>query len=198
MVLTCIICSPSIQQAHFVFIRPFPSRDDPVGMASRPLYLLVNGRTSKARGHFAIFIPNASDVDQAPSKDWSCAGAVIHVVGNPMIGFHHQFKRNFNTYGWKTLVTAVLLGHVQHSLHVDPSAAKYSEDTVALGTLDAAALQVPTPRKSDIRAPVDGVCAFIQVTPWWPMLTQPSGGQQTLPGVDHGIRAASGQPGLLG
>jgi hypothetical protein len=42
----------------------------------------------------------------APSKDWSCAGTVIHVVGNPMIGFHHQFKRNFNTYGWKTLVTA--------------------------------------------------------------------------------------------
>jgi hypothetical protein len=96
-------------------------------------------------------------VGKTPSKTETCKGTVIHVVGNPMAGFFHEFKRNYNTYASKSLGTVVLLGYIQESLHVDPSSSAFSTDVVALGSLDAAALQVPAPGQSDVRAPVDGV-----------------------------------------
>ena len=145
-------------------------------MASRPVYLLIDGRTSKARGHFATFIPNASDINQTPSQNQPCTGTVIHVVGNPMIGFHHEFKRNYNTASstsFRSLAPAILLGSVQQSLHADPpsSTTNFSTDTSALGALDVAALQVPCPAKSDVRAPVDGVCACLLLL--WTIITYP-------------------------
>lgn len=130
-------------------------------MAQRPVYLFVYGRSSRSRGHFAIFIPNALDVNQPPSVNETCTGTVIHVVGSPLMGFYHEFKRNYNTYGSKSFSAAVLLGYVQESLHVDPSTNVVSKDIVPLGALDAAALQVPGPEKSDVRAPVDGVCVLL-------------------------------------
>lgn len=76
-----------------------------------------------------------------------------------MTGFFYEFKRNDNTYQDTSLGTAVLLDHVEESLHVDSSSGDFSTDVVPLGSLDAAALQVPPPGKSDVRAPVDGVSA---------------------------------------
>ncbi|KAK4042334.1 hypothetical protein C8A01DRAFT_33537 [Parachaetomium inaequale] len=139
-------------------------------MTLRPVYPLIDGRTSKSRGHFAIFIPNAPDdvrVDQPPSSSspnnnpCTGTGTVIHVVGNPLIGLHHELKRNYNTSdASKSLATPILLGHIPQSLHVDPDPSThgfFTTDTTPRGSLDAAALQVPCPGKSDVRAPVDGV-----------------------------------------
>jgi hypothetical protein len=163
------------------------------------VYLFVSGRTSKARGHFAIFIPNASDEEKTPSKTEPCTGTVIHVVGNPMIGFSHEFKRNYNTSDdLKSLVRVVLLGHIQESLHVDSSSGTFSTDVLPLGPLDAAALQVPVPGRSDVRAPVDGVSVLVCVMAFLADVTVFSGGQQTLPGVDHGVCPVSGLAGVLG
>lgn len=78
-----------------------------------------------------------------------------------MTGFFHEFKRNYNTLDDNTLVTAVHLGAIEPSLHVDPSTAEFSLDRAALGALDAAALRVPCPGKSDVRAPVDGVYVLL-------------------------------------
>jgi hypothetical protein len=136
-------------------------------MSLRPIYLLVDGRTSKSGGHFAIFIPNAPEnANQPPSSSSTtnpscCTGTVIHVVGNPLIGFHHEFKRNYNTSdgdAFRSLATPILLGHVDPSLHADPTIPGFTTDTTPLGSLDAAALQVPCPGRSDVRAAVDGVC----------------------------------------
>ncbi|KAK4237714.1 hypothetical protein C8A03DRAFT_15779, partial [Achaetomium macrosporum] len=114
-------------------------------------------RTSKSRGHFAIFIPNASDIDQTPSKGQPCKGTVIHVVGNPLRGFYHEFKRSYNPYDELRPMAVVPLGYIQHPLVLDPSTDEYSTDQRGMGAHDAAALQVPPPGQSDVRAPVDGV-----------------------------------------
>jgi hypothetical protein len=124
-------------------------------MASRPIYLFVYSRTPKARGHFAIFVPN--DANQTPSTGQPCKGTIIHVVGNPLQGFYHEFKRNYDTYDELRPMTMVLLGSIQHSLVADPGTDDYSTDQCGRGALDAAALQVRPPGKSDVRAPVDGV-----------------------------------------
>jgi hypothetical protein len=107
-----------------------------------------------------------------------------------MAGFFHEFKRNYNTVDSISLGTTALLGFVQDSLHVDPSTKNFSTDTIALGALDAAALHVPVPGKSDVRTPVDGVGPCFGA--YRAGVDRSSGGQQALPGVDHGICAISG------
>ncbi|KAK4129509.1 hypothetical protein N657DRAFT_78851 [Parathielavia appendiculata] len=71
-----------------------------------------------------------------------------------------------------TLIMTVLLGYAGESLYADTSSDEVSSDQRALGPLDVAALEVPLPGKSDVRAPVDGVCSSIQrQLPWCSMLT---------------------------
>ncbi|KAK3900204.1 hypothetical protein C8A05DRAFT_36168 [Staphylotrichum tortipilum] len=120
--------------------------------APRPFYLCIDGRTPKARGHFALFLPNS------PSKSPpGSVGTVIHVVGNPLLGFFHEFKRNFNTADAKWPGKAVLLGYLLQDVHQDPESEGVWIGNLAEGVLEREALEVEVPPRGDVRAPVDGV-----------------------------------------
>lgn len=107
----------------------------------------------KQRGHFALFVPRLSDVELFPSKAQTCGGQIIHVVGNPLNGFVHEFKQDYDSL---SLSRVTFLGYL-----LEPPNGDYNlsaPDSVE-NALKAAALQVPTPPRSDPRAPVDGVSA---------------------------------------
>ena len=121
---------------------------EPREMSYRPVYLLKYQATGQGRKHVAIFIPNAAHVDKNPTdRNSGCLGTIIHVIGAPMSGFAHQFKRNYNSSESRNLESGTNLGSVD-SRHVhDPSTTQFSTDQQSSGAnmLDDLALRVPAP-----------------------------------------------------
>lgn len=87
-----------------------------------------------------MFIPNAT----MPN-----VGTVIHVKGNLLGGFEHEFKRNYGPE-YTTSVPRILdLGYVLASAVVDyPASAARVTDTTPIDRLEEEALQVPAPGPS--------------------------------------------------
>jgi hypothetical protein len=56
-------------------------------MAPRTIYLLAFRPGPRQRPHFAIWVPTAADPK---------VGSLIHVVGAPVAGFSHEFKRGYD------------------------------------------------------------------------------------------------------
>jgi hypothetical protein len=56
-------------------------------MAPRTIYLIAFRPGTRQRAHFAIWVPSAANPQ---------VGSLIHVVGAPMAGFSHEFKRAYN------------------------------------------------------------------------------------------------------
>lgn len=129
-------------------------------MATR-LVWLAKSRNSKAqRAHFAVFIPNTAHAAQDPNdRSIPCLGTQIHVVGTPMTGYVHEFKRNFDAASSPDIERLVRLCEVESSIVVDPeSDAGFSTDSAPRGRLDREALRVPAPgRNENFMAPVNDV-----------------------------------------
>ncbi|KAK5123974.1 hypothetical protein LTR85_002171 [Meristemomyces frigidus] len=126
-------------------------------MSRRPIYLAISRLNRSQRAHFAIFVPNEADADKDPNdRDVTCKGTLIHVVGTPMTGFVHEFKRNHDCGQAQPPRTVVNLGSVDAAHISKPSYKTPSGDDIGWGALDKIALQVAAPRKSeDSLAPVD-------------------------------------------
>jgi len=126
---------------------------------TRPVYLARTREGSQQRAHFAIFIPN-SVYRNAALDDYSqpCLGTLINVVGAPMTGFCHEFKRNYNIMASRGLQPLVYLGSIDSSIVTDPQTTAEAIDTTATGTLDGLALQILPPGVSqNFMAPVNDV-----------------------------------------
>ncbi|KEZ41051.1 hypothetical protein SAPIO_CDS7096 [Scedosporium apiospermum] len=123
---------------------------------SRPVYL-AKSRRGQQRAHFAIFIPHAAYSGLDPNdRSKPCIGTVIQVVGAPMLGYAHEFKRNYDREDADGVETFVHLGSVGPDHIVEPQTTAMSRDTVATGLLERIALQVPAPGVNEnFMAPVN-------------------------------------------
>lgn len=168
-------------------------------MAHRPVWLAKRRSSRSQRAHFAIFVPNAADATKDPNvRSVPCKGTSIHVVGAPMAGFQHEFKRNDDCGPDQDLETLVQIGWVNSDHVFDPPTDAFSTDDTPMGRLDAEALRVPAPRRSEnFMAPVNDVsfssAARTQDMFW--LLTS-SDHKQTMSRVDHGLCPPFGRPEL--
>lgn len=133
-------------------------------MANRAIYLAVSNRSSRQRGHFAIFVPNDAaahlTVDGGLSK---ATGTIIQVIGEPVMqGYKLEFKRNCDCETGHPVQKLVPLGYIDEKVIFtgDVPAEGISTDSVPTTALERAAAQIPPPPQGqDARAPIDGVSA---------------------------------------
>ncbi|BAE65154.1 unnamed protein product [Aspergillus oryzae] len=121
-------------------------------MAPRTIYLISTRSSKTQRAHFAIWVPSA----QQPTS-----GSLINVVGAPMIGFAHEFKRCYEPAGSTEPYEIWPIGEVDSAHIFDWPEGGCNIRTDPKGDLEIAAAQVPAPGVSrDTMAPVDHVCSF--------------------------------------
>lgn len=119
-------------------------------MAPRTIYLVSLRPSPRQRAHFAIWVPTAADPQ---------VGSLINVVGAPVIGFSHEFKRGYDPT--QTIQSCEMwpLGQVDSSHIVDfPIAGRVVVEQNPRGDLEIAATQVRPPGISaNFMAPVNDV-----------------------------------------
>ncbi|KAL3473550.1 hypothetical protein BJX99DRAFT_233375 [Aspergillus californicus] len=108
-------------------------------MPPRTIHILTSRFSPKQRAHFAIFVPSATDPQ---------TGSVINVVGAPMTGFMHEFKRVFNPTLSNEPYEIYPIGQVDSSHIVDWPGVICRTDTTPAGDIEVVACQVPAPRIS--------------------------------------------------
>ena len=117
-------------------------------MAERPVWIIKSKRSQSGRRHMAIFIPNLDCLNEDPNdKSKTCLGTKIHVTGAPMVGFCHEFQRNYSPTYDNTFDFAVKLASIDSTYVKDPPYATFSADQTALGKglVDDLAFRVPAP-----------------------------------------------------
>ncbi|RMD40423.1 hypothetical protein DV735_g4682, partial [Chaetothyriales sp. CBS 134920] len=126
-------------------------------MVQRPVWLAKFRGSKSQRAHFALFIPNATHANRNPNdRSAACKGTIIHVVGAPMAGYAHEFKRNYDCGASQDLENLVQIGWVDSEHVADPPTEAYSKDSTAIGRLEIEALRIPAPRRSEnFMAPVN-------------------------------------------
>lgn len=141
-------------------------------MAQRPVWLAKSRGSRSQRAHFSIFVPNAADAAIDPNAGSSCKGTVIHVVGAPMAGYGHEFKRNHDPSTSQDLENMVRIGWVNSEHVADPPTDDASQDDIPVGRMDAEALRVPAPRRNEnFMAPVNDVSLEVQLRECFFLLT---------------------------
>ncbi|KAK6810876.1 hypothetical protein RU639_013329 [Aspergillus parasiticus] len=116
-------------------------------MAPRTIYLNSTRSSKTQRAHFAIWVPSA----QQPTS-----GSLINVVGAPMIGFAHEFKRCYEPAKSTEPYEMWPIGEVDSAHIFDWPEGGCSIRTDPKGDLEIAAAQVPAPGISrDFMAPVN-------------------------------------------
>lgn len=128
-------------------------------MADRPVYLAKFRSSPNQRAHFAIYVPNADHAEKdISSMSTHSLGTLIHVIGAPMTGFFHEFKRNYDPTQSAFLQDIVRIASINSEHIRDPENSTLSKDNVAMGRLDFLALQLSAPRISqNFLAPINHV-----------------------------------------
>ncbi|KAL5358672.1 hypothetical protein BJX96DRAFT_146998 [Aspergillus floccosus] len=122
-------------------------------MASRTVYLVATRPSPSQRAHFAIFVPSATNPQ---------IGSIINVVGAPMMGFIHEFKRGYNLATIDTPYETCPIGHVDSARVVDWPDDCLATHTEPKGDIEIAASQIPAPRVSEnFTAPVNDVGSLL-------------------------------------
>ncbi|KAF4553642.1 Hypothetical protein D9617_6g093730 [Elsinoe fawcettii] len=123
----------------------------------KPVWLLKFQPAPRQRHHFAIFIPYKSCAGADPrASGATCKGTQIHVVGTPMGGFIHEFKRDFDCTASNSCVKAVRLGDMDAAL-ADEHNGGYVKEDRPRSQIDRLALTVQPPRGGQVATePVDG------------------------------------------
>lgn len=92
------------------------------------------------RAHWGLLIP---------ARGSSTKGKLIHVTGNVLRGFEHEFKRNYDVSHTTRPHRVVVIGHVADHIIVDvPGNGESSTDTTPHDNLERIALGVPAPGPS--------------------------------------------------
>ncbi|KAG8631132.1 hypothetical protein KVT40_000272 [Elsinoe batatas] len=115
-----------------------------------PLYLAKYQPTPSQRRHFGIFIPYPSHADHDPDdRPAPILGSQIHVIGNPMSGSVHEFKRAFNPFAkGERCEKLVLLGFIDGEFCSDgPEGVEgVVRDHVPRSRVERKAVRVEAPR----------------------------------------------------
>ncbi|GAB1200017.1 hypothetical protein APSETT444_009377 [Aspergillus pseudonomiae] len=116
-------------------------------MAPRDIFLVSIRRTTNIRAHFAIWAPSASDSEN---------GSLIEVVGTPMEGFKHQFRRGHAPTPISKKYAMWPIGTVDSAHIYDWPHGFTATHEDPRGDLETTACQVPAPRASEnFMAPVN-------------------------------------------
>ena len=123
-------------------------------MAQRKIWLIKKRQNSRQRSHFAIFVPDPKHADCDPHDRASghAIGTLIHVTGSPFSGYVHEFKLNFDNASDEGFGSALQIGSIDEQYIQDPPHREFKRSPDPLGyvpQIDAVALQVPPPRKSE-------------------------------------------------
>ncbi|KAF4553641.1 Hypothetical protein D9617_6g093720 [Elsinoe fawcettii] len=115
-----------------------------------PVYLAKYQPSPSQRRHFGIFIPYAAYAEtNLGEQRTSVLGCQIHVVGTPMSGFAHEFKRNFNPFDdVEKCEKMVEIGSIEVELCSSPpdGTAAFLREQSPRSKLEREALVVDTPR----------------------------------------------------
>jgi hypothetical protein len=104
----------------------------------RPIHLAIFSNSSRP-AHHSIYIPSLT----SPSL-----GKIIHVTGNPAVGFFLQFKRNYNISLDDRKYQLLELGMVDEKVVRDDKGGEEVVDTIARDRIEGVALGVEVPGKS--------------------------------------------------
>jgi hypothetical protein len=108
-----------------------------------PLYLIVYS-SPIFKAHWSIWIPSSRT-----SPNGHVLGKLIHVTGDVLGGFVHEFKRNYQLGGTVRRFSCLELGQVHASNVVDVAGdGSSSSDTLAYDAIERCALSIPAPPKS--------------------------------------------------
>jgi hypothetical protein len=112
---------------------------------TRPVYLALFRNNKIQRAHFAIFIPNAGFVLQDPNNRslGECKGTLIHVIGAPMAGYRHEFRRAYDIGQSKELERTVRIGETGEGYIKDFDV--YIKDDQPTGVLERQARLIRPP-----------------------------------------------------
>ena len=89
--------------------------------------------------HWGIFVP---------SSEGSDAGTLINVIGDPAIGFEHEFKRDCGREDTRRVSKTLLLGKVTSEYAKGRKEVGQNTDNVPNNPLEDIAFSVPPPSKS--------------------------------------------------
>jgi hypothetical protein len=83
-----------------------------------------------------------------PSSEGSGAGTLINVVGDPSLGFEHEFKRDYGGEDTRRVSKSLLLGKVASEHVTNRKEVGQVVDNIPNNTLEDIALSIPPPSKS--------------------------------------------------
>lgn len=83
-----------------------------------------------------------------PSSEGSNTGTLINVIGDPSVGFEHEFKRDHGGEDTRRVSETLLLGKVASEHVKDRKNVGQNTDDVPNNTLEDVALSIPPPSKS--------------------------------------------------
>ena len=83
-----------------------------------------------------------------PSSEGSGAGTLINVVGDPSIGFEHEFKRDYGGEDTRRVSKTLLLGKVASEHVTNRKEVGQVVDNIPNNILEDIALSIPPPSKS--------------------------------------------------
>ena len=89
--------------------------------------------------HWAVFVPSSVGSD---------AGTLINAVGDPSVGFEHEFKRDYGKEDARRVAKTLLLGKVTSEHVKGRKEVGQSVDNVPNNGLEDIALLIPPPSKS--------------------------------------------------
>lgn len=118
-------------------------------MAPRMIYLVLTRPAPSQRAHFAIFVPSTTNPQ---------IGSIVNVVGAPMMGFIHEFKRGYNLATIDVPYETCPIGQVDSAHIVEWPNDCQATHTEPKGDIEVAASQIPAPGVSEnFMAPVNDV-----------------------------------------
>ncbi|RDW81305.1 uncharacterized protein DSM5745_04862 [Aspergillus mulundensis] len=131
---------------------------------TRTIYLMTSRSSSRQRAHFAIFVPSTASSTSTSIQmgtDTSTdvgnrSGTLINVIGAPMLGFMHEFRRQyipalhstepFKMYPLSEVDEAHIVGRQPETqAGEDQGEGVYQTDTTPTNALETAACQIPAP-----------------------------------------------------
>lgn len=83
-----------------------------------------------------------------PSSEGSNTGTLINVIGDPSVGFEHEFKRDCGGEDARRVSKTLFLGKVASEHVKDRKDVGQNTDDVPNNTLEDVALSIPPPSKS--------------------------------------------------
>ena len=89
--------------------------------------------------HWGVFVPSSKGSD---------TGRLINVIGDPSVGFEHEFKRDYGKEDARRVSKTILLGKVASEHARDRKDMGQNTDDIPNNTLEDIAISIPPPSKS--------------------------------------------------